>query len=476
MVFSSLIFLYAFLPIVLLGNFLIKPIKFKNIFLMIASLMFYSWGEPVWVILLLISALVDYVISNAIEESRVATRRFKVNEKTGKILLLTSIAINLGFLIIFKYSGFFIENLNLLFHISLPIPQFNLPIGISFYTFQTMSYTIDVYRKQVKAEKNFFNFLMYVSFFPQLIAGPIVRYIDIQKQIHERKIALDYISKGITRFLIGLFKKVIIANYAGEMVNNSLGGNLNDISILGFWIGAMFYLFQLYFDFSGYSDMAIGLGKMFGFDFLENFKYPYTAKSITDFWKRWHISLGSFFKDYVYIPLGGNKKFQIRNIFIVWLLTGFWHGANWNYIFWGLFFFIVLLVEKLFLLKLLEKLPGFSRHFYTMFLIIVAWMIFYFEDLRKLGHAFSIMFGFSSNLFFSNKDIILLSNNYIFIIIAIIACTPIIKTIKALLHVYLKEINILTISFNTIFNFIVLLWCTATIVGSTYNPFIYFRF
>jgi len=475
-VFSSLIFLYAFLPIVLLGNFLIKPIKFKNIFLMIASLIFYSWGEPFWIILLIISSLVDYIISNLIEENRIVTKRFRVNKNKDKMLLVLSITINLGILIIFKYSGFFIENLNLLFHSNFPVPKYNLPIGISFYTFQTMSYTIDVYRKHVKAEKNFMNFLMYVSFFPQLIAGPIVRYVDIAEQIHDRTITVEHVSNGINRFLIGLFKKVVIANYAGEIVKNSLGGNLNDISVLGFWISTIFYAFQLYFDFSGYSDMALGLGKIFGFDFLENFNYPYIAESITDFWRRWHISLSSFFKDYVYIPLGGNKKFQIRNIFIVWFLTGFWHGANWNYIIMGLYFSVILILEKIFLLKVLEKIPVLLRHFYTIFLILIAWMMFYFQDLKKLGHAFAIMFGFSGNLFVSNKDIILLSNNYIFIIIGIIACTPIVKIIKKSYDKYFNEISIITIASSTVFNFITLLWCTSSLVGSTYNPFIYFRF
>ncbi len=479
MVFSSLIFLYAFFPLVLLGNFLIKKIKYKNIFLMFASVMFYAWGEPLWVILLLITAFVDYSISHLIEASRTKNKRFKVNKNKDKILLIISITINLGFLVIFKYSGFLIENLNFLIHTSIPVPKFNLPIGISFYTFQTMSYTIDVYRNDVKAEKSFFNFLMYVSFFPQLIAGPIVRYIDVAKQIEKRNSTLESIAKGINRFLIGLFKKVIIANYAGELVKNSISGNLGDVSIFGMWLSIFLYGIQVYFDFSGYSDMAIGLGKIFGFDFLENFNYPYISKSITDFWKRWHMSLSTFFRDYVYIPLGGNKKFQIRNIFIVWFLTGLWHGASWNYIIWGLYFFVLLLIEKLFLLKILKRLPGFVQHFYAIFFLIIGWVLFYFESLPKLVQALSIMFGFTKNQFITSKDMILLSNNYIFIIVAIIACLPIIKLLKSLVNKFFvenRQWDFLTTYSNAIFNLFTLFWCTSSLVGSTYNPFIYFRF
>ncbi|MCL2322443.1 MAG: MBOAT family protein [Oscillospiraceae bacterium] len=479
MVFSSLIFLYAFLPIVLLGNFLIRSIKYKNIFLMIASLIFYSWGEPVWVILLIITGVMDYTISHLIEDSRITKKRFRANKTKGKILLLISISVNLSFLIVFKYSGFFVENINLLLHTHIPVPRFNLPIGISFYSFQTMSYTIDVYRGDVKAEDSFLDFLMYVSFFTMLVAGPIIRYIDIAKQIKSRLSTMDYVLKGINRFLIGLFKKVIIANYAGVLVNNSISGSLSDLSVFGMWLGIFFYAIQIYFDFSGYSDMAIGLGKMFGFDFLENFNYPYISKSLTEFWRRWHMSLSTFFRDYVYIPLGGNRRYLIRNLFIVWFLTGLWHGANWNFILWGLYFFIMLLMEKLFLLKLLKKLPSFFQHFYMIFFLLLSFVIFYFENITASLKAFSIMFGFTNNGFISNKDMIFLSNNYVFIIISVVACLPVVKFLKKFIDYFLvnnSKFDFLTTFSSTAFNFVTLLWCSASLVGSTYNPFIYFKF
>ena len=340
MVFSSLVFLFIFFPVTLFFYFIVKNDKVKNIVLVIASLIFYSWGEPVWVCLLIFSSILDYTVSLGIEKYR--------GKKITKLFIALSVVINLGLLAAFKYSGFFISTLNGIFRLSLHVPAFSLPIGISFYTFQTMSYSLDVYKGDVKAQKSFINFLMFVSLFPQLIAGPIVRYSDIDTQIDHRTVTIDGFAKGMTRFMAGLGKKVLIANYAGSLAE-SLLANVDNAAVMSVWVGVLFYAFQIYFDFSGYSDMAIGLGRMFGFDYPENFKYPYISTSITDFWRRWHITLSSFFRDYVYIPLGGNRVSlprQILNLFIVWGLTGLWHGASWNFVIWGLYYFVFLCLEK----------------------------------------------------------------------------------------------------------------------------------
>ena len=467
MVFSSLIFLFIFFPLTLLLYFIARNIKTKNFILVVASLIFYSWGEPVWVILLIFSSILDYTVSHAIEKHR--------NQPITKFYLAVSVIINLGLLAIFKYSGFFISTINSAFGLSLPEPAFSLPIGISFYTFQTMSYSIDVYKGNVKAQKSFMNFLMFVSLFPQLIAGPIVRYSDIEDQISERAVTTEAFSAGMTRFMAGLGKKVLIANYAGSLAT-SLLKDIDSAAVMSVWFGVLFYAFQIYFDFSGYSDMAIGLGKMFGFDYPENFKYPYISTSITEFWRRWHITLSSFFRDYVYIPLGGNRvgiPRQILNLLIVWGLTGLWHGASWNFVLWGLYYFFFLCLEKFILKKFFDKIPSPIRWLYSMSVVLVGWMIFYFDDFQTLITAFSVAFGHAGNAFTDPVSETLVINNVPFILIAAIASTPVLNVIRRLVE---KSSPLTESILRIVYNIVMLILCVASLVGSTYNPFLYFRF
>ena len=467
MVFSSLIFLFIFFPLTLFLYFIARNIKTKNFILVVASLIFYSWGEPVWVILLIFSSILDYTVSQAIEKHR--------NQPITKFYLAVSVIINLGLLAVFKYSGFFISTVNSAFGFSLPEPAFSLPIGISFYTFQTMSYSIDVYRGNVKAQKSFMNFLMFVSLFPQLIAGPIVRYSDIEDQISKRTVTTEAFSAGTTRFMAGLGKKVLIANYAGSLAT-SLLKDIDSAAVMSVWFGVLFYAFQIYFDFSGYSDMAIGLGKMFGFDYPENFKYPYISTSITEFWRRWHITLSSFFRDYVYIPLGGNRvgvPRQILNLFIVWGLTGLWHGASWNFVLWGLYYFFFLCLEKFILKKFLAKIPSPIRWLYSMSVVLVGWMVFYFDDFQTLITAFSVAFGHTGNAFTDPVSETLVINNIPFILIAAIASTPVLNIVRRLVE---KSSPLTESILRIVYNIVMLILCVASLVGSTYNPFLYFRF
>ena len=467
MVFSSLIFLFIFFPLTLFLYFIARNIKTKNFILVVASLIFYSWGEPVWVILLIFSSILDYTVSQAIEKHR--------NQPITKFYLAVSVIINLGLLAVFKYSGFFISTVNSVFGLSLPEPAFSLPIGISFYTFQTMSYSIDVYRGNVKAQKSFMNFLMFVSLFPQLIAGPIVRYSDIEDQISKRTVTTEAFSAGTTRFMAGLGKKVLIANYAGSLAT-SLLKDIDSAAVMSVWFGVLFYAFQIYFDFSGYSDMAIGLGKIFGFDYPENFKYPYISTSITEFWRRWHITLSSFFRDYVYIPLGGNRvgvPRQILNLFIVWGLTGLWHGASWNFVLWGLYYFFFLCLEKFILKKFLAKIPSPIRWLYSMSVVLVGWMVFYFDDFQTLITAFSVAFGHTGNAFTDPVSETLVINNIPFILIAAIASTPVLNIVRRLVE---KSSPLTESILRIVYNIVMLILCVASLVGSTYNPFLYFRF
>lgn len=463
MLFSSVFFLFTFLPIVLIV-YTFLPEKYKNLFLFLASLFFYAWGEPIYVLIMIFSTFFDYNIGRKIENSS--------DNKKRKRLLITSIAVNLGMLFTFKYLDFAIFNTNNLLNINIPLVNLSLPIGISFYTFQTMSYTIDVYLKKVKAQNNIISFGMYVALFPQLIAGPIVRYITISKEIDSRKQSVSLFAEGITRFIQGLGKKVIIANSLGAIWIGIKATNPSELVFLDSWIGILCFALQIYFDFSGYSDMAIGLGKMFGFNFLENFNYPYISKSITEFWRRWHISLGSWFKEYVYIPLGGNKKGilkQIRNIVIVWLLTGFWHGAEWNFILWGIYFAFILIIEKLFLYKILEKSPKIISHIYSIILILVGWVLFEFSNTSDILNYLNTMFIYKGDLI-SNIGLYAISSNYIFIIIGMILSTPLPKMLfDKVENGKLKYVNIIILMF-------VFIIAVAFLVDSTYNPFLYFRF
>ena len=463
MVFSSIPFIFFFLPIFLIIYYLV-PFKIKNIILLIFSLIFYAWGEPVYIILMIFSSVVDYTNGMLLNKTKNKTKR--------KIILWESIIINLGLLGIFKYSDFLITNINNLFNLDISLLNLPLPIGISFFTFQTMSYTIDVYRKKVKPEKNFLNFMTYVSMFPQLIAGPIVRYETISEELQTREISLNNFSSGMIRFLDGLFKKVLIANTVGALYLE-ISTNYTMYSALTLLIGLIAFAIQIYFDFSGYSDMAIGIGKMLGFNYLENFNYPYISKSITEFWHRWHISLSSFFKDYVYIPLGGSRTTttkHIRNILIVWFLTGLWHGASWNFILWGLYFGIILLIEKFVLKNLLAKLPNIFRHIYSLILILLGWLLFAFEDFATLINYTKRLFGFNNNIL-GNDFYFFISNFVIILIISFIFATPFGKHIKEFM-MKKKGLNII-LGLSYIGLFIITI---ALLVSDTYNPFLYFRF
>ena len=371
MVFSNLIFLYLFLPVCLIFYFLCQNIRAKNAVLIVFSLIFYAWGEPVYLLLMLASVAVNWGFGLLIERRR------------KKVFLILALVLDLGCLAVFKYAGFFVENLNALFRISLTVPQIPLPIGISFYTFQALSYTVDVWRGDVPAQRSFAKLLLYISLFPQLIAGPIVRYSDVAAQIDDRQFDASEAFYGATRFCVGLAKKVLLADAAGKVASQILDGSLASSTTVAAWLGILLYTFEIYFDFSGYSDMAIGMGRIFGFKYMENFRLPYTAKSITDFWRRWHISLSSFFRDYVYIPLGGKKKHRLLNMAIVWALTGMWHGASWNFVLWGLYFFVILAIEKQLGEKSMRRVPYLLRRLGTMLLIIFGWNIFYYTDMTR---------------------------------------------------------------------------------------------
>ncbi|WP_294161594.1 MBOAT family O-acyltransferase [uncultured Clostridium sp.] len=458
MVFSSILFIFRFLPIAM-GIYFLTPKKLKNLSLLILSLIFYSWGEPRYFLLMIASIFVDYFISINIEKNN-------KNKKIKILLLAISIIFNVGILFFFKYINFFIENINSIFNMSLNNVKITLPLGISFYTFQTMSYTIDVFLGKVKAEKNIINFGAFVCLFPQLIAGPIVKYIDISKELKNRDINLDEIQEGIRLFILGLGSKVLIANNIGSLWNEVETMGFNNISTILAWMGIIAFSLQIYFDFNGYSLMAIGLGKILGFNFPNNFNYPYESRSITEFWRRWHITLGQWFKQYVYIPLGGNRLGRARtyfNLFIVWFLTGLWHGASYNFILWGLYFFILICIEKNGLLNLLNKHKLIS-HIYTIFFILVGWILFAVIDLNQIINFFKKMFIFNAG----NEWIYYLRNYIITYNIAIIFSTSFLKKIY---NKFVKSNIVDTIILITIF-----LLSIAYLVDSSYNPFLYFRF
>ena len=458
MVFSSILFIFRFLPIAM-GIYFLTPKKLKNLSLLILSLIFYSWGEPRYFLLMIASIFVDYFISINIEKNN-------KNKKIKILLLAISIIFNVGILFFFKYINFFIENINSIFNMSLNNVKITLPLGISFYTFQTMSYTIDVFLGKVKAEKNIINFGAFVCLFPQLIAGPIVKYIDISKELKNRDINLDEIQEGIRLFILGLGSKILIANNIGSLWNEVETMGFNNISTILAWMGIIAFSLQIYFDFNGYSLMAIGLGKILGFNFPNNFNYPYESRSITEFWRRWHITLGQWFKQYVYIPLGGNRLGRARtyfNLFIVWFLTGLWHGASYNFILWGLYFFILICIKKNGLLNLLNKHKLIS-HIYTIFFILVGWVLFAVIDLNQIINFLKKMFIFNAG----NEWIYYLRNYIITYTIAIIFSTSFLKKIY---NKFVKNNIIDTIILITIF-----LLSIAYLVDSSYNPFLYFRF
>lgn len=466
MVFSSTIFLCVYLPLVLLGYY-ICPKKGRNLFLLIASLVFYAWGEPKYVFLMIFSILVNYIFGRLMDKNRGRQKRMK-------LLLVLSVVIDLGLLSVFKYTDFIITNVNAIFGSSFDLLKIALPIGISFYTFQAMSYTIDVYRNDVRVQKNLIDFGMYITMFPQLIAGPIVRYADVQDQLAERSVTTADFSEGVMRFVVGLGKKVLLANQMGAVWSEiyALGG---DVSALMAWTGAIAYTFQIYFDFSGYSDMAIGLGRMFGFKFPENFRYPYQSVSITDFWRRWHITLSTWFKEYLYIPLGGNRcglARQALNLLIVWSLTGFWHGAGWNFVMWGLYYFVILFIEKLFLLKALDKLPKLFRHVYALLLIVIGWVIFASDDVSVLLPYLGSMFG--ANGAVGGMDVYTLFTKAVLIVICCVASTELPKRLFLSATGAMNEKAAFTI--KSVMTIALLALSMILLIGDSYNPFLYFRF
>ena len=462
MVFTSINFLYYFLPTVLILYFIV-PKKYKNLLLLISSLLFYFYGEPKYIILMIIEIILAYFEARLIEKYK------------SKEIFIFSIFIHVLLLCIFKYTNFLITNINGIFNTNISLLNIVLPIGISFYTFQIISYLVDVYKEKVKAQKNFISLATYVSLFPQLIAGPIVRYETINDELDNRKQTFNDFSSGISRFIIGLSKKVLIANILGELCNIFILSN--EKTVLFYWIYGISYSLQIYFDFSAYSDMAIGLGRMFGFHFMENFDYPYISKSITEFWRRWHISLSSWFKDYVYIPLGGSREgtFKlIRNILIVWLLTGLWHGSEWTFVIWGMFIGILLVIEKLLLNKYIEKLPSIVRRIYTLFIIMISFIIFSGSNINESFNNIVGLFNFS-NPFINKFTMHYLKDYGLVLIIAIFLSTPILKNTIIKLKENKKINNIINI-LEIIVLLILLVIVTSYLIDSSYNPFLYFRF
>ncbi len=465
MVFSSILFIFIYLPATLAAYYII-PSKWRNAWLFFVNLVFYGWGEPVYILLMVFSIAFNYISGLLVE-------RYRHAEKKCRAALVVCVAVNLSMLFFFKYYDFFAANLGRLPFLSFIKPLgLSLPIGISFYTFQTMSYPIDVYRGDAKVQRNFINFGTFVALFPQLIAGPIVRYKDIAQQLEGRRENADQFASGICRFSAGLAKKVLLANGIGALWDVFKAAEPSSLSAASAWLGAIAFSFQIYFDFSGYSDMAIGLGRMMGFEFLENFNYPYISRSVTEFWRRWHISLGTWFRDYVYIPLGGNRrglKRQFLNIFIVWALTGFWHGASWNFLLWGVYYAALLIVEKAFLLRMLEKAPGAVGRAYTLFAVVIGWVLFSVEDLPSTIAYLSAMFGGGGGLL--SSDFLYYLRNYgAMLLILAAASTPLPKRLLERLPVKLKYFAVPALAAVS------LLLCTAYLVDGTYNPFLYFRF
>ncbi len=463
MLFSGATFLYAFLPAILLCYFIAPGVRWKNAVLLVGSLIFYFFGEPVYVLLLVFSSLSDWIHSLVIEKHR--------GDRKAKIALISSIVINLGMLGFFKYTDFLIGTVNAVFGASIPKTGVPLPIGISFFTFQTMSYTIDVYRGRAHAQRDLATMATFVCLFPQLIAGPIVRYVDVAAELEDRRHTLEGAALGIRRFAFGMGKKVLIANVMGELTQ--IFRDSGDKSVLFYWLYAVAYALQIYFDFSGYSDMAIGLGAMFGFKFPENFNYPYISKSITEFWRRWHMTLGGWFRDYVYIPLGGNRTTKLkwlRNIAVVWILTGLWHGAEWNFVLWGVMFGVLLIVEKLWLGKLLEKLPGFVNHVYVLFVVVLSFVVFNAAGLKGVVSDIGGLFGAGGIPLVSGEAVYYLRSYAVAILAAVIGATPLPKLLYNKLHEAPK------VALEPLATAVLLALSTAFIINGSFNPFLYFRF
>lgn len=477
MVFSSIVFLCFFLPSVLV-LYCLCPVKIRNLLLLLASLLFYAWGEPKYILIMLFSTVFDYGNGRALEYFQKKQQMAKC-----KWVLAVSVIGNLGILCFFKYTDFILRNLNHIgFHISLL--NLALPIGISFYTFQTMSYTIDVYRGKVKPQHNFIAFAMYVSMFPQLIAGPIVRYQSVEQDLYRRKLCSKDMAQGMQRFFVGLAKKVILANQVGVLWTEISSGSR--LTVAGAWLGALAYTFQIYFDFSGYSDMAIGLGRIFGFYFPENFDYPYESKSITEFWRRWHMTLSTWFREYLYFPLGGSrcgKRRQMINLLVVWALTGLWHGAAWNFVLWGLYFFVLLMVEKLYLLRYIQSLQDWVRHCYTFFFIVLGWVLFANEGLGELGRYIAAMFGFG-NGWCDQTAIYQWYTHLPLLFLLLFASTHLPERCLSLLWNWVKaripvcgkyQENIKMMAAGG-FSILLLIGSLAFLINGSYNPFLYFRF
>lgn len=465
MVFSSILFMFQYLPVVLLLYYIAPP-RWRNLVLFVVNLVFYGWGEPVYILLMMLSITVNYINGILIDKYR--ERRSK-----ARLVLAINVAINLALLGFFKYYDLIAETLSLLPFLSIKPLGISLPIGISFYTFQTMSYPIDVYRGDASVQKNYISFGTFVALFPQLIAGPIVRYKDVDEQLSYRSHTLDKFASGVERFIVGLGKKVLIANSIGLLWDNYAALPAGEISVLGAWLGIAAFTLQIYFDFSGYSDMAIGLGRMLGFEFLENFNYPYISRSITEFWRRWHMSLGTWFRDYVYIPLGGNRKGlgrQLLNICVVWALTGIWHGANWTFLLWGLYYAVFLILEKTFLLKFMESWPAALRHVYTMIIVMVGWVIFQLDDVPAVLNYIGAMFGVGSAGFTAPGDLFNLRSYALTFAIAIAASLPLGKGISDKLPEKARGLAVPLLILAA------LVVGTSYMVDASYNPFLYFRF
>ncbi|MFB5266424.1 MBOAT family O-acyltransferase [Paenibacillus enshidis] len=468
MVFSSLVFLFLFLPFTLLLYY-VSPRKLRNAVLLITSLIFYAWGEPVYIVIMVFSTVFDYFNGLMID-------KYRHRKPIASMFFFGSMAGSLGILGFFKYGGFVIDNINHIFHLQIQMADLPLPVGISFYTFQTMSYVVDVYLGKVQAQRNIIAFGTYVAMFPQLVAGPIVKYGDIAAQLASRRVTLDRFGEGAELFIRGLAKKVLLANNIGLLWTSVKAEPTAELSILSAWLGIIAFTLQIYFDFSGYSDMARGLGKMFGFDFMQNFRYPYISRSVTEFWRRWHISLGAWFREYVYIPLGGNRHGmmkQLRNVLAVWFLTGLWHGASWNFIVWGLYFGFFVMIEKLFLLRWLGRLPVFASHVYTLLIVIIGWVLFEMEQLASAWRFTGVMFGFGGHGFADRQALYDLSANAVLLIVLALCATPLPGKVLTYMKQRWRTAGVIVVPFMYVL-FMVL--STAYLVDATYNPFLYFRF